>query len=331
MKSVNDWQTQLHVDAIPVLLSSQNKAIVYFVQRDLLDEQVEPISFVWGLPEPQKILRRQRADGSWDKAGKKTIVYPPNHHNLVETFKRFRILIEKYEFIRENPAIQKAAEFLFSFQTKEGDIRGFIGNQYATYYTGYVLSLLIKAGYEDNPRIEKGMRWLLSMRQNDGGWTIPMLTHKFDRDTGYKLTSQYMEPIEPDGAGPFSHNWTDMVLRAFTAHSKYRKSGEAIAAGALLKSSFFQPDAYTSYRSLRYWTRFAFWWPNLLTALDSLSLLGFTKDDPDISMGLDWFIDHQEPDGLWRLESNKAIKPQDAEDRLWLGLNVCKLFKRYYG
>jgi hypothetical protein len=330
MQSVNDWRTQLHIDAIPVLLASQNKAIVYFVKRDLLDEHVQSITFMWGLPEPQKILRRQRSDGSLEKAGKKTPVYPHNFHSLVETFKRFRILVEKYEFIREKPTIQKAAEFLFSFQTKEGDIRGFIGNQYATYYTGYVLSLLIKAGYEDDPHIEKGMQWLLSMRQNDGGWTIPMLTHKFDRDTGRKLTSQYADPVEPDRARPFSHNWTDMVLRAFTTHSKYRKSDEAIAAGTLLKSSFFKQDAYTSYQAAGYWTRFVFWWPNLLTALNTLSLLGFTKDDPDIIRGLDWFIDHQEPDGLWKLESNKTIKTKDIEERLWLGLNVCRLLKRYY-
>ena len=50
------------------------------------------------LPEPQKILRKQQADGSWKKSGKNPAVYPPNHHSLVETFKNFRILVEKYRF-----------------------------------------------------------------------------------------------------------------------------------------------------------------------------------------------------------------------------------------
>lgn len=330
MRREQNWRKQLRIDTVPVLLGSQDEALVYFTKRDLLNEPVAPISFVWGLPEPQKIIRKQQADGSWEKAGKKNDIYPPYHHTLVATFKRFRILVEKYRFTRDHPAAMKAAEFLFSFQTKEGDIRGFIGNQYATYYTGYVLSLLIKAGYEDNPRVERGMQWLLSIRQADGGWTIPILTHKFDRDTQYKLTSQYMEPVAPDRAKPFSHNWTDMVLRAFAAHSAYRQSGEASAAGALLKSRFFQPDAYSSYQSPKYWTRFAVWWPNLLTALDSLWLLGFSKDDPDIKKGLNWFIEHQETDGLWKLESGKAISPRDTEERLWLGLAICRLLKRYY-
>ena len=327
---MTDWRRHLRIDPIPVLLASQNKAIGFFTKRDLLNENVEPIDFVWNLPESQKILRKQQADGSWKKSGNNPAVYPPNHHSLVETFKNFRTLVEKFQFTKSHPSIPEAADFLFSFQTPEGDIRGFIGNQYATYYTGYVLSLLIKAGYETDPRTENGMQWLLSMRQNDGGWTVPFLTHEYDRETWLKLTSQYMEPVEPDRTKPFSHNATDMVLRAFVVHPVYRKSKEAKAVGTLLKSRFFKPDVYTSYQHPRYWTRFAFWWPNLLTALESLSFLGFTKVDPDIKKGLDWFMENQQPDGLWKIESDKEIKPKDAEERLWLGLRICGMLKRYF-
>lgn len=70
-------------------------------------------------------------------------------------------MVERYRFTRESMHVGKAAEYIFSFQTTEGDIRGFIGNQYATYYTGYILALLIQAGYVDDPRVEKGMQWLL--------------------------------------------------------------------------------------------------------------------------------------------------------------------------
>ena len=330
MKPAYNWRTRLATDTVPALLAAPNQAIGYFARRDLLDERPGPVVFAWGLPEPQKLLVRQQADGSWRKSGDKTDVYPRYHHQLVETFKRARLLIERYEFDKNHPSVKKAAGFLFSCQTEEGDIRGFIGNQYATYYTGYVLALLIKAGYEEDVRVEKGMRWLLSMRQDDGGWTAPILTHKWDRETSYKLTSRYMEPVMPDRTRPFSHNWTDMVLRAFAAHSRYRESQEAKAAADLLKSSFLKPDAYTSYRSARYWTRFLFWWPNLLTALESLALLGFKSDDPDIRKGLDWFIGNQQGDGLWKLESEKEINPRDEDERLWLGLRVCRMLKRYY-
>jgi hypothetical protein len=168
------------------------------------------------------------------------------------------------------------------------------------------------------------------MRQDDGSWTIPVLTHQFDRETGYNLTSRYAAPVGPDKSKPFSHNWTDMVLRAFAAHPEYRKLPEAQAAGELLKASFFKPDAYTSYRAPRYWTRFVHWWPNLLTALESLYFLGFTRQDPDIRRGLDWFIESQQKDTLWKLESHKVISTKDWSERLWLGLAVCRMLNLYY-
>ncbi|OGO01028.1 MAG: hypothetical protein A2Y90_05470 [Chloroflexi bacterium RBG_13_52_12] len=328
---MTEWRKRLRIDTVKTLLNSENEAIIYFTKRDLLGEKVTAIDSIWGLAAPQKIIKKQRADGSWEKAEKKKPIYPPNHYSLVATFKQFRTLVEKYGFFKDHPSIPKAAEFLFSCQTPEGDIRGFLANQYATYYTGYILSLLIRAGYEFDPRVKKGMKWLLSMRQDGGGWTVPILTHTWDKATTYKLTSDFMEPVEPDRTKPFSHMATDMVLRAFAAHPVYCKSKEAKAAGALLKSRFFQSDAYTSYQSPRYWTRFAFWWPSLLTALDSLSLLGFTKDDPDIIRGLHWFIDNQEKDGLWKLESGKKINSKDTEEMLWLGLAVCRMLKRYHG
>lgn len=100
------------------------------------------------------------------------------------------------------------------------------------------------------------MQWLLSMRQDDLGWTVPLLTHKLDRATQYHQTNEYAEPIEPDRSKPFSHNWPGMVLRAFAAHPTYRCSEAARHAGGLPKSRIFQRDAYTSYRAASYWVRF---------------------------------------------------------------------------
>jgi len=329
------WLDRLRYNPVQEMLQSGNDAASYFVRRDLLEERVEPITYVWQLPEAQKILRRQRHDGSWKYPGKRTIKYPKHHYGLLETFKQFRLLVEKYELTREHPAGEKAAEFLFTCQTDDGDFRGMIGNQYATYYTGAIMAHLIKAGYEDDPRIERGFQWLLSMRQDDGGWTIPLLTHSLDRETQYMLTSQHADPLEPVRSKPFSHNWTDMVLRAFAAHPRYRESEEARAAGDLLKSRFFKPDAYSSYKAASYWVRFAFWWPNLITSLDSLSRMGFSRDDPDIKTALDWFIEHQGPDGLWKVTyvkgKNVVDNERNQERRLWVSLAICRIFKRFHG
>ena len=196
-----------------------------------------------------------------------------------------------------------------------------------------MLALLIKTGYESDPRVQKGFDWLLSMRQDDGGCTIPILIYNFDQATKYMLTSQYAEPVETDKSKPFSHNWTDMVLRAFAAHPIYRHSKEARQAADLLKSSFFMPDAYPSNGDARYWVRFLFWWPNIITALDSLSLMGYSKDDVDVKKGLNWLVENQLSTGLWRLDYSKGAKEKEgvSSEQLWLALRVAKIFKRFYG
>ena len=231
-----------------------------------------------------------------------------------------------------NSQIQSACEFVFSCQTEEGDIRGMIGNQYATYYTGAISAVLIKAGYAMDKRIQKALEWLLTMRQNDGGWSIPILTHYVSKNDMNRLTSTQTEPLKPDRTQPFSHHWTDMVLRGFAAHPQYRKTKEAHDAGVLLKSRFFQKDVYNSYKSEHYWGRFAFWWSNILTAMESLKLLEFNKDNPDIRRGIVWFIDHQQPTGLWKLSyfPDKTMKKtkKNREDQAWISLRICRLLKQ---
>jgi len=297
---------------------------------------MDPVDRLWKLPEGQKILRKQQSDGSWPRTGQKK--HPAINYHLIETWRQFRLLVEQYGFSREHPQARQAAEYLFSCQTEEGDIRGILANQYATYYTGAIMALLIKAGYEEDPRIEKGFQWLLAMRQSDQGWTIPILTHKFDRATRYRLTSQYAEPVEPDRSKPFSHNWTGMVLRAFAVHPKYRNSEAARTAADLLKSRFFQPDTYGSYQAAGYWVRFEypFWWNNLVAALDSLSLIGLSSRDEHIRQALEWLRDHQQEDGLWKAS---YMKPKEKEKetakaremKLWVSLAICRVFSRPHG
>ncbi|MBN1584508.1 MAG: hypothetical protein JXA89_27630 [Anaerolineae bacterium] len=332
---MENWRKQFKFDPLPPLLSCGDQALAYWVRRDLLEENVGPVQCLWTLPEALKILKKQLPDGSWPRVGAEK--HPAVNYPLIETWRQFRYLVEQYGFTREHPQAQKAVGLLFSCQTQEGDIRGFLANQYATYYTGAIMSLLIQAGYADDSRIERGFQWLLAMRQDDQGWTIPILTHKLDRATQYRLTSEYAEPLEPDRSKSFSHNWTGMVLRAFAVHPHYCHSQAARVAAHLLKSRFFQPDCYTSYQAASYWVRFdyPFWWNNLVTALDSLSLMGFSGHDEQIELALKWLVDHQEESGLWQVSYAKPYEEREAtaqvrKTQFWVSLAICRVFKRLF-
>jgi len=336
MQAVSNWQKKLRIDPLPPLLAADNPALRWFARRDLPGEDPGPVQDLWQLPGARRILKKQLADGCWPRSGEQK--HPAIHYGLINTWRNFRFLVEQYGFTREQPQAEKAAEFIFSCQAPEGDFRGFLANQYATYYTGALLSLLIQAGYAQDERTERCFQWLLGMRQDDGGWSIPMITHRLDRETQYRLSSEFAEPLEPDRTKPFSHNCTGMVLRAFAAHPVYRRSEAALHAAGLLKSRFFQPDAYTSYQDAGYWVRFEhpFWWNNLVSALDSISQIGVTAEDPQVRLALDWLADHQEESGLWRLsyarpELTEKDTPKAREMKLWVTLAVCRVFKRLVG
>jgi len=106
------WLSKLKYDPIKTLLGSGNHAIIYFTKRDLLDEKVEAIDYVWSLPEVQNILKKQESDGSWKPRGKKDEKSGVKY-SLVETWRQFRYLIQQYEMNNNHPAIRKASDFDF--------------------------------------------------------------------------------------------------------------------------------------------------------------------------------------------------------------------------
>ena len=321
------WQRQLNANPIPPLLDSGNAAILYFTRRDLLDE-AGSAEELWNLPAVERILKRQQENGAWKYPGG-----GKEHHRAVEDYDQletFRILgqlVEKYGLDKRHLAIRRAADFLFSHQTGEGDFRGIYGNQYTPNYSAAIMELLIKAGYAADARIQKGFRWLVSIRQSDGGWAIPIST------VGAKWDVKTLggETIKPDLFKPFSHMVTGVVLRAFAAHPKYSKSKEAMTAGRLVASRFFRRDTYPGRQTADFWTKFSFpfWFTDLLSALDSLSQLGFTVDDLQIKSAFDWLVARQLKTGTWELYALRGAK--EEKHSLWITLAICRVVKRIVG
>ncbi|MFX0200090.1 MAG: hypothetical protein ACFFCW_28550 [Candidatus Hodarchaeota archaeon] len=65
------WRTHLKFNPLPHLLTSPNKAIVYFSQWDLLGNDVDQLETLWELPSVVKFLRKQQEDGAWKYPGGK--------------------------------------------------------------------------------------------------------------------------------------------------------------------------------------------------------------------------------------------------------------------
>jgi Squalene-hopene cyclase C-terminal domain len=321
---MNEWRNELKYDPVRPLLESGNEAICVFTSRDLLNKKIS-FQDLWELPEAQRLLRKQKPEGYWSYPGGNEDIRSRENYDQLETYRNLGLLVEEFGFDRKHPAISKAAKFLFGFQTREGDFRGIYGNQYTPNYSAGIAELLIKAGYENDPRIKKVFKWLLTIRQQDGGWAIPLRT----RNRKLDAIAVHAETLEPDPLKPFSYMVTAVVLRAFAAHPVYRQSQEARQAGELVLSRFFEKDNYPDRGDPSYWLRFSFpfWFADLISALDSLSQLGFSRTEPQIAAGLQWFVANQQADGLWDLKILKGRRRDIT--RLWLALAICRIFKRF--
>lgn len=122
---------------------------------------------------------------------------------------------------------------------------------------------------------------------------------------------------------------TGVVLRTFAVHPHYQQSEAAKQATSLLASRFFMPDAYADRRAVSYWesVSFLFWFTDIVSALDSLSLLGLERENPHIATALEWLKARQQWDGLFEL---KLLRDRDKDLRFWVCLAICRIFRRLH-
>jgi squalene-hopene cyclase-like protein len=316
---------------LPALLGYGDIRIAHFAKRDILGEDPGSVQELWNIQSAAAILRKQLPSGSWRYANARAKkVSPLQDYDQLETYRRLGQLVEQHGFDKTNRAIERAAEFLFDRQTDEGDFRGIYGRQYTPNYTAGIVELLVKAGYGQDARIKKAFAWLLSVRQEDGGWAIPIRTAK-TRFPGRPLHHAIRLPktMEPDLAKASSAMVTGIVLRAFAAHEGLNGGMDAYRAARLLSSKFFKRDAYADRGAPEYWEKmtFLFWFTDIVSALDSLCHL---KPEPlyndEVLTALRWIMGRQSSSGLFEF---RLLKTGDRSLKHWESLAVCRILKRY--
>lgn len=318
------WLSELKYNPLEPLLASDYPPIIYWTRRELLKQTVaDPKEVLWDLKIPMSILRKQNSDGSWTYPTKK--VTASVDYDQVETYRQLGFLVEMFGFDRRHDGIIKAADYIFSKQSNEGDFRGIYANQYSPNYTAAILELLVKAGYEDDKRVLSAFSWLESAQQNDGGWALALRTRGRSLDAIYTGDKQ----LTLDRDKPFSHLITGIVLRAYAAHPVYKCSDTAKSATELLASRFFSRDKYPDKNRIEDWTRFSFpfWQTDILTSLDIIGTIS-----PDLAQNRQvleakkWFISHQQTNGLF---TGHLLKDRYHDLQFWYSFAVCRAFNRF--
>ncbi|MFB0564563.1 MAG: prenyltransferase/squalene oxidase repeat-containing protein [Candidatus Aminicenantaceae bacterium] len=315
--------------AIEFLLARGNLPILYWLKKDILEVPIDrEHRNLQKFASRIRILKSQRPNGAWCR--KKYEGHPrwEKTHYIVETLRNISRL---YDFgcAMEDEGVPKAVEFLFSTQTQEGDFRGAYLNEYAPTYHALTLEILCRYGLDKDKRVQKGFRWILRSRQDDGGWVIPYRTiNKEELKKRYNFEAQLkLKPVKPDKSKPFSHLVTGMVLRAFAESPTWRKSKGAREAGELLLNRFFKEDKYDDRREAFFWEEitYPFWATDILSSLDSLSKIGFSPESGKIQHALQWLLSKQNNQGFWESIHRKST----LESHLWMTMAVLRVLKRF--
>ena len=322
---MKNWTQQLNHDPFKSrLASTADPAIKYFFETDITGDPSLGKEVVWGSRQVQSILNKQRKDGSWKYPSSKSRAFPKLDYDLYETTTVLANLVEIYGLNNSHPAIQLAAEYLFSNQSTQGDIRHIYANQYSPNYSAMIAELLIKAGYKNDTRVIKILDWLLANRQQDGGWALPFRTQ------GFNLRSFDLDKtIEADFSKASSAMITGVVLRAMAIHPEFKNRNEIKIAAGILADSLFTADKYPDRKSKDYWTRFGypFMYTDLVSALDSLSLVGGFEKHPNTQKALAWLKERQTDDGLFDLRITRGNR---INQEMWMSIAVYRVFKRFY-
>jgi hypothetical protein len=276
-------------------LREGSPSVLARVRRDLIDDSEAPSAEeIAGYSEVKALLRKMEKDGSFAPRATERDLGGAKFARCLATVRALDRLADLGLRVEGKSSVSqhlhKTANFLLASQDTDGGIADLAladnprgrGKSVALHFQGWALSALCRAGFENDERVEKGTRFLLSLRQDDGGWAW----------RGVRTDS---------AARPSSHLVTGMVLRAFASSKERRGSREARRAAELLATRFLQPDRYEDRKAASYWEiltepRF---YTDVLDALDTITSIGLGKENSGVRTAEAYLRSRQAKDGLW--------------------------------
>jgi len=326
-RAMSGWRARLAQDPIPRLLREGSEAVVARVRRDLIDDDEAPtVDEIWGYKEVKAFAKKFGKNGAFaPKVAEKNIgtLKFANVLATVRAIDRMADLGVRADEGPEDTVLHAAAEVVLKSIDDEGGIADLALGEtpsartkpVAIHYQGWALSALTRAGFDDDPRVQKGFDYLLARRQHDGGWAW----------RGVRTQS---------AARPSSHLVTGMVLRAFAGSKTRCQSREARRAAELIATRFLQPDRYPDRKEAAYWediTQPRFY-VDVLDALDSVTSIGLGKENSGVRTAEAYLRGRQGEDGFWRAgppaKAAKATSAKEKEAALWLTLRVLLTLRR---
>jgi hypothetical protein len=334
---VSDWKSVLKADPTDWLLEKDNPSVRYFTLTQILEksqdssevqEAKRDIMVAGVVP---KILAKQNAGGYWEEPEK---FYTAKYKGTVWQL----IILAELGAHGQDERVKKACEFILetSQERKSGGFSAWLsvkvgGGRYSGVLpclTGNMVWSLIRLGYLGDPRVKRGVDWIVKYQRFDDGEAYPPKIWPYE-----KATSCF---------GKHScHMGVAKALKALAEIPAAERSNgvvDALARGVeyMLKHHIYKRSHNLSKVSKPGWLRLGF---PLMYQTDVLELLGILTSlgckDERLQEAVDLVLSKQDEKGMWTLENTfngrfQTSIEQKGDRSKWVTLNALKALKNFY-
>ncbi len=335
---MSDWRSLLNADPTGWLLEEENPSVRYFTLLDILDraqDDDDVLSAKRSIMETGMVPAVLKAQSNPDYKNDYPKFYTSKYKGLV-----WSLIVLAELGAEATPEIKAQCEYLLnaSQETTDGGFAmhtaaktgGGRISEVIPCLSGNMVWSLIRFGYLDDPRLQKGIDWITTyMRFNDGVETDPQAA-PYDRyevcwgkhtcHMGIVKALKALSAIPQDRRTDAVNDTIEKAVEFILIHHIYKRSHDLsrVSKPGWLKFSFplmYQTDALEIL--------------DILTALD--------VKDKRMDDALNRVVSKQNDIGRWNMENvqntSRLLIPaeQKGEPSKWLTLRAMRIIKRHYG
>jgi hypothetical protein len=337
VKVVGDWKSVLKADPTGWLLEKDNPSVRYFTLSQILDkpasnfevqEAKKEIMTVGVVPQ---ILAKQNSGGYWEEPDR---FYTAKYKGTVWQL----VILAELAADERDERVKKACEFILetSQERKSGGFSAWLsvtvgGGRYSGVLpclTGNMVWSLIRLGFLGDPRVQRGVEWIVQYQRFDDGEAYPPKVWPYEKATScISKHSCHMGVVKALKA-----------LAEIPVEKRSTEVADTLDRGIeyMLKHHIFKRSHNLSKVSKPGWLRLGF---PLMYQTDVLEILGILTSlgckDERLQEAVDLVLSKQDENGMWTLENTfngrfqVNIEQKGAVSK-WVTLNALKALKNFY-
>ena len=334
---MGNWKSLLKADSTNWLLEEDNPSVRYFTLTEILDnplndsEVKKAKNAIMNAGVVPRILAKQNGDGYWETP---TAFYTAKYKGTVWQLMilaelgadgRDSRISKACEFILANSQNPESNGFSMHLSSKAG---GGIRSEVIPCLTGNMVWSLIRLGYLEDPRVQRGINWIATYQRFDDGVREALKGWPYDK---YVMC----------WGKHTCHMGAVKALKALAEIPADKRTAEvenAIKNGAeyMLKHHIYRRSHDLSRVSKPGWLRFGFplmHQTDALEVLEILTQLGYK--DERVQETVDLVLSKQGTQGRWKLENTfngrfQVNIERKGELSKWITLNALKALKKFY-